>query len=143
MNAAQFFAKYKIAIIALVILVIVAIYFYRKGKKTTTIADLPNDVPTGGTGNGGVILSGSQTSANEIALMAEQVHEDINCVFCLRNTALYERISVLSDTDLIKLYNVYNSKFQAQDGETLLQALDNEFANFDVIKNRLRKYNVK
>jgi hypothetical protein len=142
-KAGQFIAKHKVIIIVAIIIIIVAVIFYRKGKKNTTLSDLPNDNPTVNNGNGGVNMNGNQISANEVVLLADQVHADIHCIFCTRNYALYERLGVLSDTDLVRVYNAYNSKYQAEDGETMLQALDNEFANFDTLKNRLRKYNAK
>jgi len=152
-NSAMTFAvKHRVIIIALIILAIVAIYFYRKGKKQVTISDIPTDNPQTTTGNGGVNMSGQQLSVNEIVSLADQIHEDVNCVFCTRNTALYQRVASLSDTDLVRIYNAYNSKYQSKDGETMLEALKKELTamfsssaipNMQSIINRLIKYNVK
>jgi len=134
------------------VMIVVAIIFYRKGKGKTTLTDLPTEGLNASTGNGGVNLSGVQVSTNDLIQMAADMHEDINCIFCTRNSALYERVAALSDTDLGRLYNMYNTKYQAQDKETMLQALQGELTgafsttfagNVKSIISRLEKYNLK
>lgn len=152
-NISNFISKNKTAIAIILVIIVVAVIFYRKGKKQTTAADLPLDTPGGGnnsTGNGGVNLSGNQLSSNQIVLYADQVFDDIDCVFCTRNAKLYADLAIVSDTDLVKIYNAYNAKYQTKHGETMLQALKAEYfslftgdQNFDAVIARLQKYNLK
>lgn len=145
-NTAAWVKKNRVYIAVAIVFIIVAIVFYRKGKKTTTIADLPKDNPnTGTTGNGGVQLSGNQISENDVAGYREKLHSDIYDIFALRNNQLYAELVLLSDTDLVRIYNAYNSKYQAKEGETLLQALKNEYllgVNGNNVIKRLEKYNL-
>jgi hypothetical protein len=149
-----FIMKHKVVIAVILVVIVVAIIFYRKGKSKTTLSELPTDAPEGsGTGNGGVNMSGQQISTNEVTLLAADLHEDIHEIFGTRNTSLYERLANLSDTDLIRVYNTYNTKYQAEDNETMLEALESEFSlalfstsytgNVNSIISRLRKYNTK
>lgn len=135
-------------IIVIILLVIFSFYFYYRGKKQTTISKLPTDNPAAG--NGGVQVSGAQISDNDVSLLADQLYDDITSIFQFRNNSLYERLVALSDTDLVRIYNAYNTKYQSKNGETLLQALKNEITawfgnakyNMEAIINRLSKYNL-
>ena len=147
-----FIIKNKKAVAIVLIIIVIAVIFYRKGKNKTTIADLPKDEPSNGeTGNGGVNLSGSQVSVNQLALYASLLYDDITCFFCSRNGKLYADLALLSDTDLVKLYNVYNTMYQSKLKETMLQSLQNEVTdvffsaqqNMASIIKRLQKYNLK
>jgi hypothetical protein len=96
-------------------------YFYRQGKKTVTLQALPNDLP----GNPGSVSAGA--SNNEIKLIAQQLYDDMDGYnFAGHNYDPYNRAITLSDTDLVKLYNTFNSLYQADSKETLKQWIESE-----------------
>jgi len=86
-------------------------YAYLQGKKTTTIAPLPeNDVPAGQTG---------ETNEN-LAILATQLHDEMSGFnWSGHDVAPYKNAILLSDIDFVRLYNIFNTKYQSTSGETL------------------------
>ena len=130
-----------ISTIVLVLLVVLAYFFYKKGKKSITTQYLPGDLP-------GNPSSGSDTGASnsEIKALANELFNDIDGFNGLgHNNDVYNRVILLSDTDLVKLYNTFNTLYQQRLEETMTVAIDNEkFWENDIpdrIIERLRKLN--
>lgn len=80
---------------------------------------LPND-PGSGTG-----ATGSLSDAN-IRLITDALHEDINSWFT-RDSAPYIDLMALSDTDFVRVYNDWNSRYFNDNKETLKQAIEGEW----------------
>lgn len=121
-----------IAIAVLVIIVALSFYFYKKGKKTTSIQYLPGDLPYGNSGNGSNQTTGASNS--EIKSIAQSMFADMDGFNIWgHDIEPYQRASTLSDTDFVKLYNTFNALYQTESGETLTQWLVNEkFYNNEV-----------
>jgi hypothetical protein len=130
-----------LSLVVLILLIIAGIYIYRQGKKKTTIQALPGELP-GNPGSGNV----NGASNDEIKSIANDIYEDIDGfnVFGHDNKP-YDSAVLLNDTDIVKLYNTYNTLYQAKLGETLTQSLENEKfwenTNPDNLIKRLKKLN--
>lgn len=140
--------KRKLIIGTFLFLVFVAIlwYAYRQGKKTTTIAKLPTDNVGSGTqstGVGDAMISGTATS----------LYNDMKGLnlFGYHNEQPYSDAMTYSDTDFVKLYNIFNTKYQKDSSATLTEWINGEsavpYSPFDTIKTsfvaRLGKLNLK
>ncbi len=111
-----------ISIGVLLFLVVLAIVFYKKGKNNVTLQSLPGELP-------GNPSSGNITGASndEIKNIANQLYEDMSGFNGAgHNYEPYERAALLNDTDLIKLYNTFNTLYQKDSGETLTEWISNE-----------------
>ncbi len=121
-----------IAIAVLVVLVALGIYFYRQGKKTVTIQDLPEDLP----GNPGSVNSGSTN--DEIKIVSSGLYNDMKGFnYAGHNYEPYNKAATFSDTDLVKLYNTFNTLYQPDSGETLKQWIENENYYYADVPNML------
>lgn len=131
-----------IAVIVLIMLVGLGYFFYRKGKKTVTIQSLPNDLPGGPTGG----IAGA--SNNEIKLVANALYDDMKGYnYSGHNYAPYSQAIAFSDTDIVKLYNAFNTLYQTESGETLKQWIEGESYYYSDIPQsllaRFAKLNLK
>lgn len=109
-----------IAIIVILVLVLFGWYFYKQGKKKNSIQYAPNDLP-GDTGAKGT------ASNSEIKDVAIGIYNDIDGFNLTgHNNIPYDRAILFSDTDVVKLYNAFNTMYQNELGETLTQALIGE-----------------
>lgn len=106
-----------IAIIILIIVIAIAIYFYQKGKKTTTIAPVPIDRP--GDTSGGNNTAGA--SDGELKQLAVDLFTEMDGFNATRDYIPYDRLLLLSDTDFVNVYNIFNTKYQGSSGETLVE----------------------
>lgn len=131
-----------IAIAVLVLLVALGFYFYKQGTKKVTLQSLPNELP----GNPGSVNSGA--SNDEIKLLAEALFNDMDGYnFTGHDYEPYNKALTLSDTDLVKLYNTFNTLHQKDSGETLTQWIINEQYNYynipDLVLARFAKLNLR
>lgn len=85
-------------------------YAYLQGKKTTTIAPLPtNDNPE----------NGGETTAN-LSVIATSLHDEMSGFnWSGHDIKPYKNAILLSDIDFVKMYNIFNTKYQSESGETL------------------------
>lgn len=118
--------------LVLVLVIVFAWYWYKQGKKTTTTQALPGELP--GNPNSG---NNNGASNDEIKNIANDIHEDISGLnlFSGWKVATYDRALLLNDTDIVKLYNTYNTLYQKENEETLTQALQDE--NFPISQLKL------
>lgn len=130
-----------IAVIVLLLLIGIGWYFYSQGKKGITIQALPGQLP-------GSPSSGNVTGASndEIKDISNGIYQDIKGFNLLGHSLVpYDRAVLLNDTDIIKLYNAFNTQYQSDLGETLTQALQSEYylrgQSPDILKSRLEKLN--
>ena len=127
----------------LLFLILLSAYFYSKGKKTTTIAPLPPDAA-------GVATA---SSSADVSKLSSDLYSDMKGISWLanHNEVPYQEALTLSDTDFVKLYNDYNTKYQSLDGRTLTAWINAcsaiPFTPFDTVKtamiSRLGKLNLK
>lgn len=135
-----------IALVVLTFLVVFGLYFYKRGKRTTTLQD-PTKLP-GDTSNGGEGTSNTGASNDDLKLLVAALHEDMDGPNLFgHDIEPYKRMLQLSDGDLIKLYNAFNATYQADSGETLYQWIENEKYSFyemtDTILAKMQKLNLK
>lgn len=122
---------------------IVATVFYFKGKKQVTLQYTPGQLP----GNPG---SGTTYGASndELKTLAQDLKDEMTGLNLLgHDMEPYKRALVLNDTDLIKLYNTFNTLYQKESGSTLYQWIDDEkFSDHsvtDTLLNKMAKLNLK
>lgn len=68
----------------------------------------------------------TEEQIGNLKALAESIYNDIHCVWCSRDTALYTDLSTLGNNELIGISNMYNKMYEKDHDETLYQALDNE-----------------
>lgn len=111
-----------IAVVTILLLAFVGFYFYRRGKKQTTLQYLPGELP-------GNKERGNQVGASndELKLLANALHSEMKGLNWFgHNMEPYKRALLLNDTDIVNLYNTFNELHQRQSGETLTQWLQGE-----------------
>jgi len=121
-------------------------YFYRQGKKTTTIAKLPTDDPNTGNQSSGV-------GDSVISQISTDMYNDMKGLNwgSYHDETPFNSAMTLSDTDFVKLYNFFNTKYQKDSEATLTAWLNGEkaipYSPFDSVKvvmlSRLGKLNLK
>jgi hypothetical protein len=126
--------------IILVLVIAVAIFYYRKGKKETKNTN-PNLLPDGSTGG----TTGA--SNDEIKNLANEMFKDMNGWNILNgwNTSIYSRALLLNDADIIKLYNTFNAYYQSKYDQSLTEFIYSEQFKPSVmvlLEQRLRKLNL-
>jgi len=130
--------------VVIIIIVLVLYFTYRAGKNAsgTSTANTPPDVV-------GTPLTDEE--AQYLNALAVSLYNDMNGVNWNWENNIYDEVSLLSDSKLVALSNIFNFKFEKDSGETLLQWLENENFNWDdyslgtnvqTIKNRLRNLGV-
>lgn len=109
----------------LVVLIGIGWWFYHKGKKTTTIAAIPNDTPEGANNSAGVSLS-------QISQIADALYTDMDGFnWAGHDSQPYQDFESLSDTDFVKVYNTFNTKHQSEGNGTLKKWIEDEDYAFD------------
>jgi len=117
-------SKKNIYIIIAVLLFLVALgyFYYRKGKNTVTLQSLPGELP-------GVPSSGNTVGASndELKNIANELYADMSGFNGAgHDYEPYQRAILLNDTDLVKLYNAFNTMYQKINSETLTTMISNE-----------------
>jgi hypothetical protein len=131
-----------IGIVVLILLIALGWYFYRQGKKQVTLQSLPGELP-GNPGSGNMIGA----SNDEIKNIANALFDDMDG-FNLwgHKQAPFDQANLLNDSDLIKLYNTFNTLYQKDSSETLTSWLMNENGlgtSGALLIARLKKLNCK
>lgn len=128
------------------IIIGVAIYYFYKGKKTTTIADIPKDVA----GSPDPENNPAGDSLAALTQMANDLFTDMDGLTFNRNNPLYHKYMEKSDTDFVQVYNIFNQKYQADSKQTLREWINDEYgigADFIEIKSdilsRMNRLNLK
>jgi hypothetical protein len=123
-----------ITIIVIVLIMIIAAYFYYQGKKTTTIAKVPVDNPDGTNNPSGV-------GDGVISQISGDLHSDMNGWNILgHNVTPYQQLVALSDTDFVRVYNLFNTNYEPASKETLIGWInDEDFWNKDVQNSILER----
>ncbi len=140
-----------IAGVVLVVLVALMIVFYfkgvRKGKSAVTLQGLPGELP-GTPGSGNYVGA----SNDEIKNIANNLYADMKGINAFgHDVDPYLDAVRLNDTDLVKLYNYFNTTYQKNSANTLTEWVDNEVFiettiegdTSDLLLSRLRKLNLK
>ena len=120
------FDKKTLIIIAVVLitLLIAFIVVYNLGKK-----DDPSKVKAGNDEAGTTNLT--QQELDYLNGLAINLHDDMEGLNVTGwETEYYEEASLLSDTKLVALSNIYNFKYESNSGETFLQWLQGEQFGF-------------
>lgn len=130
-----------IVIVAVLLLGAIGFYFYKQGKKTVSIQYGAGELPGS---------QGSQLGASneEIKKIANALFDDMDGFnWNGHDMEPYKAALLLSDNDIIKLYNAFNIMYQVQSGQTLTGWIENEkFYNnevTDTLTARLKKLNLK
>jgi len=114
-----------IIIISAVVLIILSFllwWFYRQGKKTVTLQSLPNELPGNPQSNN---VTGA--SNDEIKNIVNALYTDMKGYNIFgHNYQPYQAATLLNDSDIIKLYNAFNSLYQTASGQTLTSWISNE-----------------
>lgn len=112
-----------VAGIILVLLIAFGIYWYKRGKKTTSIAPIIKDNP----GSTAADNNPAGVSDTDIKFLATNLHTDMSgSNFWGHNDDYFQHLLELSDTDFERVYNAFNTEYQAESGQTLIQWVDGE-----------------
>lgn len=115
----NFFDKYKWWLLGAIVVIGLSIAFivvYKKGKKWAPgKVDLPPDTQPGGATN------------FEPGPYTEAIWKDLDCVFCTHDSAPYEALMRLSNSQLVSIYNDWNARYFKKNNETLIQAIEADF----------------
>lgn len=133
-----------IAIAVLVFMALFGYYYYRKGKNTVSIQALPNDLP----GNQGAASGSGGASNDEIKRVVNALYNDMNgWNITGHNYEPYQTALTFSDTDIVKLYNAFNTLYQQDSKQTLAQWIESEeYVYYDIpdaLLARFAKLNLK
>jgi hypothetical protein len=124
----------KTGIIVLVLLLFLGIGIYYYGKKSAP-SQINQLTPPSDTVNG---VSGASDAT--LTTLSAALSVDLNS-WISRNNDLYNQMLNLSDTDLVRLYNIYNNNYETSTGETLTQAMSNHFidlgTSFDLLRDNV------
>ena len=132
-----------IVIAVVIFLIVLAYFFYRKGKKQVTLQYMPGELP-------GNKESGNITGASndEIKNLANSLYQDMKGLnWRGHNATIHKNATLLNDSDLIKLYNTFNTTYQKNSAETLTSWLKNETFGYGdteygpLLRDRLLKLN--
>ncbi len=123
--------------IILLLLILLAWYFYKRGKRTTTIQQAPGQLP--GQGSNGPNISGA--SNDELKTLSQELYQDMSGYNWIgHDIEPYQRALALNDGDLVKLYNAFNTLYQADSKQTLKQWIEGEkYFNHEVTDALLLK----
>lgn len=132
-----------IAGIVLAALIALGIFFYRRGKKQVTLQYGPGELP-GNPGSGAAIGA----SNDDIKKIANDLYADMKGFAWMgHDYEPYADALRLNDTDLIKLYNTFNTLYQndTSDHDTLTRWIAKErYADTtlpDLLISKLKKLN--
>lgn len=116
--------KNAVYIIAGSALVLGVLYFvYKQGKKSPSIAPIPTD--TGGSSGSGVSLP----NGDLISLAGEIYRDCIGLdIFAAHDESIYQRALALSNTDFVRLYNIFNSAYQPMIEDTMRGLINDQWA---------------
>ena len=111
-----------IVIIVAVVLIAGATWFYYKGKSKVTLQYLPGELP-GNPGSG----NANGASNDEIKSIANDLYTDMNGFNLMGHSySPYYAANKLNDSDIVKLYNTFNTLYQKESAATLTQWLNSE-----------------
>lgn len=124
--------KYKIyiitALLVTVFLIGFAIYYYKKGKRTTSIAPIIKDNPNSTESNN----NPAGASDTEIKQASDALYQDMNGFNTLGHEgAPYANLLAMSDTDFEKTYNQFNTDHQSEGNGTLKTWIQAEHPLYD------------
>lgn len=125
--------KKGVIVVGIILLLLISIYLigFHKGTKKTTIAPIIADDPNAATGSETGINNPAGLSEPQIKQLAVSLHTDMDgSNFFGHNDDLYKQVTELSDTDISRLYNAFNDKYQQTSGQTLYQWLEAEYGSW-------------
>jgi hypothetical protein len=107
-----------IAAVALLFLVVFALYFYKKGKKyTPQDVTLPPDLNAPGTTQ--TWNPGSHT---------DEIYKDLSEIWGVHESEPYNALNKLSNSQLAAVHNDWNHRYAEEfEGQTLAQAIRSDF----------------
>jgi len=112
-----------IGAVILVVFIIIGIWFYRKGKKQVTIAEVPFDSPFESSNSNNPY----SVSDSELVELSDRLYREMDGFGIWRDADPYKDLIKLSDTDFVKVYNIFNTNHQSKSGETLKKWIENEY----------------
>lgn len=104
-------------------IIVILVFFFIGKSYGRNVAPKPVDLPpdTGGTGGN----AGAQLPEAQIQRLVDDLKEDIYS-WGTRNSEPYVQLLALSNTDYVRAYNDWNSRYYKLDKETLRQAIEGE-----------------
>lgn len=109
--------------VILVVLFVVWYFGYKRGSKKTTISPLTGDDPNSTDPNN----NPAGMSDSDIKMLASNLHDDMEgSNFFGHNDDLFSKVTELSDTDVQRLYNEFNTQYQSDSGQTFTQWIAGE-----------------
>lgn len=108
---------------AILFVIIIAVYFYYRGKRyTPKDVVLPSDTQAPGTDPN--FNPGKYTDA---------IHEDLTSIFSLHDAAPYRTANTLSNSQLIAIYNDWNHRYAADFGsKNIIDAIKGDYTVWNI-----------
>lgn len=119
-------SQIKLIVIGVILLIILVagILLYRSGKKSGATKINISNPPSDDAGGAGI-------STAEINSLSDEIYRDMDGLNGFgHNTDVWQRFLSLSDTDLVKVYNEFNTDYQAESEQTLKEWVYNESTSF-------------
>lgn len=119
-------SQIKLIVIGVILLIILisGILLYRSGKKSGATKINISNPPLDDAGGAGI-------SASEISNLSDEIYRDMKGVNGFgHNTDIWQKFLALSDTDVVKVYNEFNTDYQTESEQTLKEWVYNESAAF-------------
>lgn len=118
-----------IVIVTIVIVIIYKFYSYVKskvgaGKQYPVISDTPSNP-----------IYGTNSQNFDPQPLTDELHEDINCIFCIRNDSIYKKLAQLSTQELMTVYNDWQARYYSENNESMVAAMDGEQYGNDIFNS--------
>jgi len=108
-----------VSALVLIILLVVVYFMGKRAKQKASQTKVGNDEA------GTTALT--QAEIDKLKALAIALHNDMDGINFSYQDDLYEKMNLLSDTELVALSNIFNVMYEGESGETFLQWFDGEF----------------
>jgi len=118
-----------IGALSLTLIIVILIIVYKAGKKKDP-SQTEIDTDTYGTPL-------TEERKQFVISLSDSLYKDMNGLNTFgHEDGIYEALSLLSDSELVAVSNVFNAKYEQDSGETFLQWLRNETFSWDSFTNQ-------
>ena len=108
-----------VSILVFIIILVIVYYMGKRAKQKASQTKVGSDEA------GTTVLT--QAEIDKLKALAIALHNDMDGINFSYQDDLYEKMNLLSDTQLVALSNIFNVMYESESGETFLQWFDGEY----------------